>query len=82
MFLSRLTPDGHTTKVSVPGVDSSVLVAGATTDELVLMAKLGCGANTSLLTYDPAANTTTVLLGPPVNGGGAKDALLYPDGTS
>jgi hypothetical protein len=82
MFLSRLTPDGHTTKVTVPGVDSSVLVAGATADELVLMAKLGCGANTSLLAYDPAANTSTVLLGPPVNGGGVKDALLYPEGTS
>jgi hypothetical protein len=34
------------------------------------------GAPTAL---DPAANTSTVLLGPPVNGGGVTDALLYPD---
>jgi hypothetical protein len=34
------------------------------------------------LTYDPSGNTTNVLLGPPVNGGGVKDALLYPEGTS
>jgi hypothetical protein len=27
------------------------------------------------------ANTSTVLLGPPVNGGGATDALPYPDKT-
>jgi hypothetical protein len=78
-FLSRLTPDMHTTKVTVPGADSSVRVTGATTDKLVLQAKLGCGANTSLLTYDPAANTTDVLLGPPVNGGAVTDALLYPE---
>ena len=78
MFLSRLTPDMHTTKVTVPGVDSSVRVTGATADKLVLQAKLGCGGGVSLLTYDPAANTTTALLGPPVNGGGVTDALLYP----
>jgi hypothetical protein len=79
MFLSRLTPDMHTTRVKVPGVSDSVLVTGATTDKLVLLAKVGCGGTTSLLTYDPAANTSTVLLGPPVNGGGVTDALLYPD---
>jgi TolB protein len=78
IFLSRLTPDMHTTKVTVPGVTSSVLVTGATADKLVLLAKVGCGGTTSLLTYDPVANTSTVLLGPPVNGGGVIDALLYP----
>jgi TolB protein len=45
----------------------------------VLLAKVGCGGTTSLLTYDPAANTSTVLLGPPLNGGGVSDALLYPE---
>jgi TolB protein len=79
MFLSRLTPDMHTTRVDVPGIDSSsVVVAGATADKLVLQAKVGCGATTSLLTYDPAANTSTVLLGPPINGGGVTEAMLYP----
>jgi hypothetical protein len=62
----------HTTPVSVPGVDSnsSVVVTGATADKLVLQAKMGCGSGISPLTYDPAANTSTVLVGPPVNGGG------------
>jgi TolB protein len=80
MFVSRLTPDMHTTRVDVPGVDSSsVEIAGATADKLVLLAKVGCGGTTSLLTYDPAANTSTVLLGPPINGGGVTEALLYRD---
>jgi hypothetical protein len=79
-FLSRLTPDMHTMKVTVPGVaDKSVIVIGAAADKLVLRAYLGCGGGISVLTYDPAVNTSTVLLGPPVNGGGVTDALLYPD---
>ena len=79
IFLSRLTPDMHTMRVNVPGVSDSVRVVGATADKLLLMAKVGCGSTTSLLTYDPAANTPTVLLGPPVNGGGVTEALLYPN---
>jgi hypothetical protein len=81
MFLSRLTPDMHTTRVSVPGMSDSVVVAGVAADKLVLLGKVGCGGTTSLVTYDPAANTSTVLLGPPVNGGGVTDALPYPDKT-
>jgi TolB protein len=70
----------NTTKVTVPGVDSysSVLITGVTADKLVLRAEMGCGSGISLLTYDPAANTSTVLLGPPVNGGGVIQAVLYP----
>jgi hypothetical protein len=78
MFLSRLTPDGHTTRVNVPGVSSSVLVNGVSGDKLVLVAKAGCGGGTSLLTYDPAANTYTTLLGPTVNGGSVAGAIVYP----
>ncbi len=79
-FLSRLTPDMHTTKVNVPGVDDahSVLVKGVAGDTLVLQATMSCGSGVSLLTYDPAANTSTVLLGPPVNGGGVIEAVPYP----
>jgi TolB protein len=88
-FLSRLTPDGHTTRVAVPDVSENVRVTGVTGDKLVLRAEAGCGGDvvviggdlrsraTSLLTYDPVANTSTVLLGPPVNGGGVTDAILY-----
>jgi hypothetical protein len=78
MFLSRLTPDMHTTRVDIPGVSDSVIVAGATADKLLILGKVGCSGTTSMLTYDPAANTSTVLLGPPINGGGVTDARLYP----
>lgn len=79
IFLSRLTPDGHTTRVQVPGItSSSVRVSGVSGDKLVLLAQVGCGGTTSLLTYDPAANTTDILLGPPVNGGGVTEVVLYP----
>ena len=79
LHLSRLTPDMHTTNVHVPGVSDSIELVGATGDKLVLLAKVGCSGTTSLLTYDPAANTSTVLFGPPINGGGVTEARLYPD---
>jgi TolB protein len=55
-----------------------VFVKGVSADKLVLQATMACGSGVSLLTYDPAANTSAVLLGPPVNGGGVIDAVLYP----
>jgi TolB protein len=78
IFLSRLTPDMHTTRVDIPGVSNSSELVGATGDKLVLLAKVGCGGTTSLLIFDPIANTSTVLLGPPINGGGVSSARLYP----
>ena len=77
IFLSRVTPDKHTTRVTPPGMESSVLVAGATADKLLLVGKVGCGDTTSLVSYDPAANTDTVLLGPPITGGSVIEALPY-----
>jgi TolB protein len=77
MFLSRLTPDMHTTRVKIPGVSEDVIVAGATEDKLLILGKVGCSGTTSMLTYGPAANTSTVLLGPPINGGGVTDVRLY-----
>lgn len=78
VFLSRLTADGHTERVNVPGVSPTVAVVGAAGDKLVLQGTVSCGGSTSLLTYDPAANTSTVLLGGPVNGGAVSDTVLYP----
>lgn len=77
MFLSRLTPDGHTTRVDVPGMGDSVRVAGMSGDKLELLGKVGCGGTTSLVAYDPATNSSSVLLGPPVNGGGVTEAIPY-----
>ena len=69
-FVSRLTPDGHTTRVDIPGIRESAVLAGVSGDKLLVVGSVGCGGGTSLMTYDPVANTSTVLLGPPINGGG------------
>jgi len=45
---------------------------------LELQASLSCGDGEALLDYDPTAGTSTVLLGPTVNGGSIVDALVYP----
>jgi hypothetical protein len=55
-----------------------VWLKGVTGDKLVLVGKVGCGGGTSLVTYDPAADKTGVLLGPSINGGGVSEARLYP----
>lgn len=81
-FLSRLTSDGHTTRVKVPDVAPGAAVTGVTNGRLVLRDQENCGGTTSLVSYDPARNTTTVLLGPPVNGGSVSASLLYPDAGS
>ncbi|TPG33813.1 hypothetical protein EAH80_14870 [Mycobacterium hodleri] len=81
-FLSRLTADGHTTRVKIPGVSNNVVVTGATDGRLLVQGQVGCSGTTSLVSYDPAANTSTVLLGPPITGGGVSQALLYPSADS
>jgi hypothetical protein len=79
-FLSRLTPDGHSTKVAIPGVTNmhEFDVVGTVDDALVIRASLGCEGGSSLLTYAPANDTTTVLLGPGVNGGDVQGTVLFP----
>jgi TolB protein len=82
VFLSRLTADGHTTRVKIPGVSDDVFVTGAANGRLVVRGQVGCSGTTSLVSYDPAADTSTVLLGPPINGGGVSQAMLYPTADS
>ena len=79
-YLATLNADGTTTPVSVPNVDkdSSVVVLGANGAHLNLQATASCGTGQSLLDYDTENNTSTVLLGPPVNDGGVIAALPYP----
>ncbi|WP_243841508.1 hypothetical protein [Mycobacterium sp. DL592] len=76
-FLSRLTSDGHTTRVQVPDVAAGAVVTGATNGRLVLRDQKNCRGTTSLVSFDPATNTSTVLLGPPVNGGSVSQSMLY-----
>ncbi|MFY9765633.1 MAG: hypothetical protein WAK42_11655 [Mycobacterium sp.] len=79
-YLAKLTADGTTSPVSVSGVDPghSVIVAGANGSDLDLKATASCGGGQSLIDYNPSTNTSTVLLGPPVNGGGVIAAVPYP----
>jgi hypothetical protein len=78
-FVSRLTPDGGTRRVRIPGVSDSVGLVGASGDKLMVVGQVGCGGGSSLVAYDPTANTSTVLLGPPISrGGGVERVQLYP----
>ncbi len=80
-FLAKVDDVTRTpSKVSVPNVDDhkSVDVLGVYDGHLELQASLSCGDGEALLDYDPAAGTSTVLLGPTVNGGGVVDAMVYP----
>jgi TolB protein len=80
-FLAKVDTFGKTpTKVSVPNVDDhkSVDVLGVYHGHLELQASLSCGDGEALVDYDPTAGTSTVLLGPTVNGGGVMNAMAYP----
>ncbi len=80
-YLSKLQASGTTLPVTVPGVDTSdsVFVLGTADGQLALQATVACGSGISAMWFDPAADTTHVVLGPPVNGGGVINAVLYPD---
>ena len=80
-YLGKLSAvGGTTTPVSVPEAEphTSIHVVGVNGGHLDLHATVSCGGGKSLIDYDPAANTSTVLLGPPLNGGGVIAALPYP----
>jgi TolB protein len=69
--------DGTTSPVSVSGVESgrSVIVAGFNGADLDLQATASSGGGQSLFDYNPGTNTSTVLLGPPLNRGGVTKAV-------
>ncbi|MDT5146252.1 MAG: hypothetical protein QOC58_897 [Mycobacterium sp.] len=78
IFLAKLNGDGTTSPVSVPNVKSgSVEVIGVNGGDLDLKARAGCGGGQALVDYSPTTGTSTVLLGPPVNGGGVISAVPY-----
>jgi hypothetical protein len=78
-YLAKLNPDVTTSPVSVSGVDSgrSVVVAGVNGAYLDLRTTTSCGGGQSLVAYNPGTNTSTVLLGPPLNGGGVIAAVPF-----
>ncbi|OBG58310.1 hypothetical protein A5702_08225 [Mycobacterium sp. E3339] len=79
IYLAKLNGDGTTAPVAVAGVKGrSVVVVGVNGGDLNLQGRAGCGSGQSLIDYNPAAGTSTVLLGPTVNGGGVISAVPYP----
>jgi hypothetical protein len=79
--LFRLTTDTHAELVRVPGLNpnQAVRIIGVIGDKLLLKTTGGCGSHSMVLRiYDPAANTATILSGPPGDGG-VKRAILYPN---
>lgn len=54
--------------------------SSASGGSLVLKSTTGCSPSQALMAYDPAANTTRVLLGPTVNDGRVIDAMTFGEG--
>jgi hypothetical protein len=79
IYLAKLNDDGTTTPVSVPEAEKgkSIQVLGADGSTLDLQVEAACGGGQAVLRYDPAANTSTTLLAPPVNGGGVIATVPY-----
>ncbi len=77
-YMGKLGPNHRTTPVAVPGIEGSVFILGAANHELALSAAVPCGPSTSLSWYDPALNTDTVVLGPPLMGGSVREGLSFP----
>lgn len=80
MILEKLNADTTTSPVSVPDTDpaKSIQVIGVSGGDLILRGFPSCGPGEALMDYDPTANTSTVLLGPPLNGGSVTTAVAYP----
>lgn len=78
IYLAKLNADGTTTEVQVPDVEAgTIAVVGVNGDSLRLHAEAACGGGISLVDYNPSTNTTTTLLGSPLNGGGVIDAVAF-----
>jgi TolB protein len=80
-YLAKLQVNRLTKPVTVPGVvrGDSIFVLGVANGQLALQATVACGGGQSALWFNPAKNTATVVLGPPLNGGGVQAAVPYPD---
>ena len=83
LYLAKLQANGATTPVTVRIVvnGESIFVLGATSTELALQATVVCGSGKSALWYNPTTRVASVVLGPPINGGGVTTAISYPDPT-
>ena len=81
VYVARLQPNGTTAPVTIPDVEQgdSQFILGTANGQLALRATVSCGGGVSALWFNPSANTSTVVLGPGVNGGGVMSAMTYPN---
>ncbi|MDE3207128.1 MAG: hypothetical protein KGQ66_23235 [Acidobacteriota bacterium] len=68
-----------TTQLTVPGLDNanSIYVVGADGDRLAVTGSYPCAGGPVLAWWDTRADSTTLLLGGPVNAGSVDSALLF-----
>jgi len=80
VYVAKLQPNGTTSPVTVPeATGGTEVILGAAGGRLAIHARVGCGGGLSVLWFDPVANTSTVVLGPPLMTGGVETALSYPE---
>jgi hypothetical protein len=89
ILIAKLSPNGTWSTVIVPGVvdNMSETIVGTDGDALEVEATASCASGRnppgpSLMWFDAAADTTSVILGPPLNGGAVVGAISYPDGSN
>ncbi len=80
-YVAELHADGTTSKVTVPDTDNgaSEFIRGTYGHLLAIQAEIPCGPGETLIWFNPADDTTNLILGPPLNGGGVIDALVFAD---
>jgi hypothetical protein len=86
ILIAKLKPNGTWSTVTVPGVvdNMSETIVGTYGDELEVEATASCASGRnppgpSLMWFDTAADTTDVVLGPPLNGGAVVSAMSDPE---
>lgn len=78
--IAKLVPGQTTpTPITIPQMDntSSIYIIGSDGNRLAIIGSYPCAGGPVLAWYDTSNNTTTPLLGGPVNGGSALSAVLY-----
>ncbi len=77
-YMGKLGPNHRTTPVNVPHAVGSVFILGEANHLLALYTTVACGSGSSVLWYNPFLGSASVVLGPPVTGGGVTGAWSYP----
>jgi hypothetical protein len=80
VYVAKIQPNGSTSPVTIPqATGGTEVILGAADGRLAIQARVGCGGGQSLLWFDPVFDRSTVVLGPPLMGGGVETALGYPE---